>query len=256
MNIRAITAALLSLLLVQPVWAADDLIDAIVDQFVTELARKQGYLRLAAPSGDGAKIGSLYWVKGDSVRCADNLHTLQTQGQPLSVEYLADLKNPPAQVKVENWTTVRLDNFLGAGAQAALTAKLRGRKGEISAAVGYLKKVNAQVSFAVVEKPSFALRKGAKDFLQEEKITDAGDLGAGATGLLIPYGQLVFQAFQVDKEIAKRGELGVGAQLLDMIGLKLGGSMEAAHKYGFQMPTQAVYAFKADNLLIPVKCPA
>lgn len=256
MKTRAISAALLSILFVQPVWAADDLIDAIVDQFVAELARKQGYLRLAAPAGDGAKIGSLYWVKGDAVRCSDNLSAIQAQGQPLSVEYLADLKNPPAQVKVENWTTVRLDNFLGASAQAALNARLQGRKGEISAAVGYLKKVNAQVSFAVVEKPSFALRKGAKDFLQEEKIADAGDLGAGATGLLIPYGQLVFQSFQVDQELAKRGEMGVGAQLLNLIGLKLGGNMEAANKYGFQRPTQAVYAFKADNLLLPAKCPA
>ena len=237
--------------------ANDDLVDPIVDHFLSELASRQGFIRLATLSDEGAKIGSLYWVSWSDIRCGDELRQRRNEARALPVQYLEDLPEQTVTLgSVKGWTSIRIDKFVGTDAVASISAKLPGKKGELAAAVDFLKQSNAQITFGVLERKSFPLRRAATQFLLSQGIEKPSDMASEASGLLIPYAQLVLQSFKYDSNAVKSGEASVGASFLNLFGGRLEAKGKTIGKGALELPTNAVFAFKADYLMLPEKCPS
>ena len=230
-------------------------VDAIVDHFLGQLAKTQRFTRLRTLSAEGAKIGSIYGVVSPEVTCLADLRKEAALGVPIQVQYLDDM--PSAAFRggtVSNWTSVNIRKVLGANAEADIGAKLPDRRAELKAALDFLKASQAQIIFGVLERPSLPLRQAGRSYLKDQGLERASDAGTEVTGILVPHAQLLLQKFEFNRESLKSGEAGVGVNLLELIGLKIGAKAKQVDALDFKLPTNAVFAFRAEPLLFAQDC--
>ncbi|MEJ5128879.1 hypothetical protein WH367_22765 [Comamonas sp. MYb21] len=236
--------------------AQDAVVDAVVDHFLGQLAKRQGFTRLSTISNEGAKIGSIYGVVSPEVTCLPELKKQVLAGTPIQVQYLDDLPNVAARGGlVTGWTSVNISSVLGAGAEGAISAKLPERpKAEIKVALEALKSSQAQIIFGVLERPSLPLRSSGRKYLQDQAINNTADAGADVAGIIVPHAQLLLQKFEFNRASVQSADAGGGIKILDLIEAKIGAKAKRIESREFKLPTNAVFAFRAEPLIFNQEC--
>lgn len=235
--------------------AQDATVDAIVDHFLGQLASRQGFTRLTTVSSDAAKVGSLYGVVSPDVTCVSDLRKQSKSGTPISVQYLDDIpRSNDAPKKIKDWTTVNIHSVLGAGAEASIAAKLPGKKAEVRAALDFLKSTQAQIIFGILEYPSIPLLRYGRKYLKDQDILAASDAGSEVNGVVIPHAQLLLQKFEFNQDDKKSAEAGLGASFSKIFSLNLNGQAHQMNSLRVSLPTNGVFAFKAEPLLFGTNC--
>ena len=123
----------------------------------------------------------------------------------------------------------------------------------------FSKAEKAGIEFAALDDPSapMAQRQQAaalRSYLKDQGLERASDAGTEVTGILVPHAQLLLQKFEFNRESLKSGEAGVGVNLLELIGLKIGAKAKQVDALDFKLPTNAVFAFRAEPLLFAQDC--
>lgn len=227
-----------------------EVVDPLIDAFFGELAKRQGYNRVYLPDANTARIGAIYYVENSDVACADALSRMAKDGVPVRIFLFDDFTDEkrPQPLPIKDWTSIKISKFLGANVEADLGAKLPKLKAELSAAAAAIRSTNAQVLFATREAPALAYRRLAESRLKENGVERASDVVSNASGLVVPFSQLVVQKFEFDETIIKQAQGSFSAKFLKLFGARLAGEYSKSLISGTQLPTNAVLAFKAAAL--------
>lgn len=230
---------------------ADPLVDAMVDEFFTELSKRYAYNRLRAPDVDEF-IGHAFYVERSDVKCASELAPLARTGAAIQVTKLADLrasKGLPKPKPIASWTGVRLSSLITQGVEAKVTAKLPDRAAEVRAAASALRASNAQILVASRSVPSANYRAAAAQALKELGITRLSEIEVGASGVVVPVAELLVQKFEFDSELLTARNMSISAKFLELFGLRVAGEKSKSLKAGYEQATNSVLAFKPISLL-------
>lgn len=235
--------------------AQDAAVDAVVDHFLGQLASRQGFTRLTSVSSEAAKVGSLYGVVSSEVSCVSDLRKQTKAGIPISVQYLDDIPGSnDAPKSIKDWTTINIHSVMGAGAEASIAAKLPGKTAEVRAALDFLKSTQAQIIFGTLEYPSIPLTRHGRKYLKEQEIQSVSDAGSEVTGLIIPHAQLLLQKFEFNLENKKSADAGIAASFSKIFGFGLNGQAHQLTTGSLRLPTNGVFAFRAEPLLFGANC--
>lgn len=230
---------------------ADPLVDAVVDEFFTELSKRYAYVRLRAPEVDDY-IGHAFYVVQSDVKCASDFAALARSGVGIQVTKAADLretKGLPKPETIKSWTGVRLSSLITEGVEARLSAKLPDKAAEVRAAASALRASNAQILVASRSVPSIKYRQAAERNLRELGVAKVSDIEAGASGVVVPVGELIVQKFEFDSELLAARNLSLSAKFLELFGLSVAGAQSKGLKSGYIQATNSVLAFKPITLL-------
>jgi len=235
--------------------AQDAAVDAVVDHFLGQLASRQGFTRLTSVSSEGAKVGSLYGIVSPEVSCVSDLRKQTKAGIPINVQYLDDIPGSnEAQKSIKDWTTINIHSVMGAGAETSIAAKLPGKKAEVRAALEFLKSTQAQIIFGTLEYPSIPLTRHGRKYLKEQEIQSVSDAGSEVTGVIIPHAQLLLQKFEFNLENKKSVDAGIGASFSKIFSFGLNGQAHQMTTGSLRLPTNGVFAFRAEPILVGTSC--
>lgn len=238
---------------------ADPLVDAMVDEFFSELSKRYAYNRLRAPDVDDY-IGHAFYVEKSDLKCPSELVPMARSGTPIQATKLADFRNSkglPKPVPTTSWTGIRLSTLISQGAEARISAKLPDRSAEVRAAAASFRASNAQILVAIRSVPSADYRIAAIKRLRALEIKKPADIEFGASGVVVPVAELLVQKFEFDSERLKARNLSVSARFLELFGIKVAGEQSQMLKSGYQQATNSVLAFKPISLLFETQsCPS
>jgi len=231
--------------------AADPLVDAMVDEFFTELSKRYSFNRLRAPDVDDY-IGHAFYVERSDVNCASDLVPFARAGKAIQVTKVVDfrdIKDLPKPAPTTSWTGIQLSTLITQGVEARITAKLPDRKADVQAAARSFRASNAQILVATRTVPLANYRIAAAQRLQELRINRASDIEVGAAGVVVPVSELLVQKFEFDLDLLKARNLSISAKFLELFGVKVAGEQSQALKSGYIQATNSVLAFKPISLL-------
>jgi hypothetical protein len=223
----------------------------MVDEFFAELSKRYAFNRLRAPDVDDF-IGHAFYVEKSDVKCASDLAPLARSGAAIQVTKVADFrdaKNLPRPVAIQNWTGVRLSSLITQGVEARIAAKLPDKAAEVRAAANALRASNAQILVASRSVPSANYRLAAIKSLRNLGVKKLSDIEVGASGVVVPVGELLVQKFEFDSELLAARNLSIGAQFLELFGVRIAGAESKGLKSGYEQATNSVLAFKPITLL-------
>ncbi len=230
---------------------ADPLVDAMVDEFFTELSKRYAYNRLRAPDVDDF-IGHAFYVEISDVKCAAELAPLARAGTAIQVTKVADLRSfngLPKPNPIKSWTGVRLSSLITKGVEAKISAKLPDKAAEVRAAASALRASNAQILVASRSVPSANYRNAAARILNDLGVNSVNDIEVGAAGVVVPVAELLVQKFEFDSELLAARNMSIGAKFLEVFGLRVAGEQSENLKFGYDQATNSVLAFKPISIL-------
>lgn len=229
-----------------------EFIEVLVNHFIEGLAKDQRFTLLVKPNVEDAVPGAVYYVR-TPINCQSDLRKATANGERVEINRSLTLDPPfgPEQLKgrVPAMTSVRISSFLGKGAVAAIRTKTGKADVEINAAIQAISKTDAQVLFGKLEYDSLRINQAAKKDLQTRGIAKAADLANEATGVIAPFAQLLFQKFEFNQTRLLAADVGVAVKFLSLFGLTLTGNAKEVRQSVFDLPTNAVFAFKYEPML-------
>lgn len=227
-----------------------EVVDPLIDAFLGELAKRQGYNRVYLPNANTARIGAIYYVENSDVACENALPKMAKDGVPVRIFLFDDFSDEkrPLPLPIKDWTSIKISKFLGANVEAELGAKLPKLKAELSAAAAAMRSTNAQVLFATREVSVLEYKRLAESRLKVREVERVTDVVSNASGLVVPFSQMVVQKFEFDETMIKQAQGSFSAKFLKLFGARLAGEYSKHLISGTQLPTNAVLAFKAAAL--------
>lgn len=195
-------------------WAqANPLVDAMVDEFFSELSQRQGFNRLRAPDVDNF-IGHAFNDEKSDVKCFSELVPFAHSGHPIQVTKLIYLREPkglPKLTPIRNWTAIQLSSLITQSVEARISTKLPDKAAEVQAAASTLRDSNAQILFASPTDTAANYLLAAIMGLNDSAITNATEIDSGASGVLVPVAELLVQKFESDSELLTARNLMISA---------------------------------------------
>lgn len=229
---------------------ADELVNAMVDEFFAELARRYRFNLLRTPSVDD-HIGHAYFVEEVDVKCPKELLPLALAGTRIQATKAVDFRRAdlPRPNPTNNWTSVTISSLIGQGAEARLSAKLPDRAADIGAATKSFRASNAQILVAIRTVPAADYRMAAAKRLKELNISKASEIEPGASGIVVPVAELLVQKFEFSAEMLNARNMSLSAKFLELFKLKVAGEQSQARRWKYDQATNSVLAFKPITLL-------